>query len=111
MYDLSRFSLSDMTRCGVELRKTAGASSMEEVAQRIGRALYDRLGAADGENRACALVRSVLGFGGLLPPGEPFATIIFSRTPIPREVADRFKPLALNVKVALLAFAGTQVLA
>lgn len=241
MYDLSRFSLSDMTRCGVELRKTgAGASSMEEVAQRVVRALYDRLSAADGEDRACALVRlfvtmpfsaldadqqrfvqgmlgdepvapttkcltllasagdeeswnsrgrsaahkalpllseesvarspmiaqlirqlgveigalltndeqlvldvdqhtfnvfhvleaqgsphipaqsefvqpygvrSVLGFGGLLPPGELFATILFSRTPISREVADRFKPLALNVKVALLPFAGMQVLA
>ena len=54
-------------------------------------------------------VQSVLGFGGLLAPGELFATILFSRTPIPREVADLFKTLALNVKVALLPFAGARI--
>lgn len=54
-------------------------------------------------------VRSVLGFGGLLPPGELFATILFSRVSIPREVADLFKTLALNTKVALLPFIGRRV--
>ena len=54
-------------------------------------------------------IRSVIGFGGLMPPGELFATIIFSRAPIPREVAELFKTLALNVKVALLPFAGEKV--
>ena len=54
-------------------------------------------------------VRSVLGFGGLLPSGELFATILFSRTYIPREVADLFKTLALNVKVALLPFVGDRI--
>jgi len=53
-------------------------------------------------------VQSVLGFGGLLPPGELFATILFTRTRVPREVAERFKTLALNVKVALLPFAGVR---
>jgi hypothetical protein len=240
MYHLANFSLSDMTRCGVELRKLGvGASSMEEASNRIVRRLYDALQAADGEP-ACALVRmfvtlpyadlepgqkafaqsllganeasssmkcltllataglqdawnsrttstghqalpllseesisrspmiaqlirqlgieisalldpgsglvvdatehtfnvfhvpvapgspyipaqqefviphgvqSVLGFGGLLAPGELFATILFSRTPIPREVADLFKTLALNVKVALLPFAGARIFA
>jgi hypothetical protein len=56
-------------------------------------------------------IRSVLGFGGLMPPGELFATILFSKTHIPRAVADLFKPLALNVKVALLPFAGRRVFA
>lgn len=56
-------------------------------------------------------VRSVLGFGGLLPPGELFATILFSREPISREVAELFRTLALNVKVALLPFTGDRVLA
>ncbi len=56
-------------------------------------------------------VRSVLGFGGLLPPGELFATILFSKSPIPREVAELFKTLALNVKVALLPFVGGRVFA
>jgi hypothetical protein len=54
-------------------------------------------------------IRSVVGFGGVLPPGELFATILFSRVPIPRESAELFKTLALNVKVALLPFAGERV--
>lgn len=54
-------------------------------------------------------VQSVLGFGGLLPPGELFATILFSRVQIPRETAELFKTLALNVKVALLPFAGGRI--
>lgn len=53
-------------------------------------------------------VKSVLGFGGLLPPGDLFATILFTRVRVPREVAERFKTLALNVKVALLPFAGVR---
>jgi hypothetical protein len=56
-------------------------------------------------------IRSVLGFGGLLPTGELFATILFSKTYIPRDVADRFKTLALNVGVALLPFASRRVFA
>ncbi|MGI8499040.1 MAG: hypothetical protein ACR2OG_15835 [Gemmatimonadaceae bacterium] len=49
---------------------------------------------------------SVLGFGGLLPSGELFAVILFSKLNIPRQTADLFKTLALNVKVALLPFLG-----
>jgi hypothetical protein len=56
-------------------------------------------------------IQSVLGFGGLLPSGELFATILFTRTYIPREVADLFKTLALNVKVALLPFVDRRVFA
>src|ERR1051325_3857146 len=41
-------------------------------------------------------IRSVVGFGGVLPPGELFATILFSRVPITRDAADLFKTLALN---------------
>lgn len=241
VYDLSRFSLGDMTRCGVELRKIGGdASSMEEVAERTVRYLHQRLRDPSGDAPACPLVRmfitvpfdalqseqqafaaeilggppdppsmkclallatagdeptwnsrhastghkalplpnagaiarspmiarlirqlgveisvllasdprlmidveqhsfnvfyiaeakgspyipaqgefvephgirSVLGFGGLLPSGELFATILFSRAYIPREVAELFKTLALNVKVALLPFAGRKVFA
>jgi hypothetical protein len=240
-YDLSRFTLGDMTRCGIELRRVgADASSMEEVADRIVRYLYDRLGDPSRDGTACALarvfitlpygelepaqqafaqsvlghapesasmkcltllatagdepgwnsrhtsaghsalplpsptavarspmiaqlirqlgveiavllspgarlmidaeqhtfnvfyvehaqgspyipaqaefvrphgIRSVLGFGGLLPTGELFATILFSRVHVPREVADLFKTLALNVKVALLPFVDRKVFA
>jgi hypothetical protein len=241
VHDLARFTLGDMTRCGVELRKIGlEASSMEEVADRTVRYLYQRLRDSSLEAPACALVRlfvtmpydelesaqqefarsvlgrapdspemkcltllatagdeeawnsrhtsvghsalplpgedaiarspmiaqlirqlgvqldalvgsderlmidseqhsfnvfyvpeaqgspyipaqrefvlpygirSVLGFGGLLPSGDLFATILFARTPIPREVADLFKTLALNVKVALLPFVGRRVFA
>jgi hypothetical protein len=56
-------------------------------------------------------VRSVIGFGGLLPPGELFATILFSKVPVSRETAELFKTLALNVKVAMLPFAGKKIFA
>jgi hypothetical protein len=238
MYDLAKFTLSDMTRCGVELRKLgANASSMEVVAQRTVRFLYDTLRSPETGEPSCALVRffvsqqygeldaelqgfarsllgsappsytkcltllatagalpawnsrhasaghkalpltsedsiarspmiaqlirqfgvdvgafvapeptfmvdvaqhnfnvfhvpealgspsipaqkefvepfgvrSVLGFGGLLPGTELFAIIIFSKQPIPRSTADLFRPLALNTKVAVLPFAGERV--
>ena len=54
-------------------------------------------------------VRSVLGFGGLLPGGDLFAVILFSRVEIPRETADLFRPLALCVKLAMLPFAAGPV--
>lgn len=241
MYDLASFTLSDMTRCGIELRKLgAGASSMEEVADRTVRFLRGSLRAPVGEDPACPLVRffvtmpyseleadqqsfvrslvgdaaarpgtkcltllasagehpawnsrqdsaghkalplaseesvarspmiaqlirqlgvgvgaligadpslvvdadqhdfnvfhvpeaegspyipaqrefvvpfgirSVLGFGGLLPPGELYAIVLFSKAPIRRETADLFKTLSLNVKVALLPFVGRQLFA
>jgi hypothetical protein len=238
LYDFSRFGLTDMTRCGIDLRKIgSGCRSMEEAASRIVRYLYDGLRDPKLEKPACALVRmfvtlpfdaldevqqrfattvlgkppdhtsmkcltllatagdlpdwnsrraskghlalplpspeavsrspmiaqlirqlgveisaflseaglvidaaqhtynvfyvgnavgsavipaqdefvvphgvrSVLGFGGVLPSGELFATILFSKTHIPREVADLFKTLSLNVKVALLPFTGARI--
>lgn len=49
-------------------------------------------------------VKSVLGFGGVLPSGNVFVLIMFSKTPIAEEVANRFTTLALNVKMAILPF-------
>jgi len=49
-------------------------------------------------------IRSVLGFGGMLPTADLFAIILFSKVPISRETADLFKTLALSAKVALLPF-------
>ena len=239
MFDLERFSLADMTRCGIELRRLGiNADSMEEVADRIVRMLYRELTIAGSTEPACALVRtfvtlpyadlppelqsfakrlvpdvettprvkcltllatagtesgwnsrresaghqalplaseegvsrspmiaqlirqlgievgtllqpnnemlldeaqhtfnvfhvpdalespyipaqaefvrpygvrSVIGFGGLLPPGELFATILFTKTPVSRDVAELFRTLALNVKVALLPYSGVRV--
>ena len=47
-------------------------------------------------------IHSVLGYGGILSAGQIFAVILFSRASIKREVAQRFKPLALSTKNALL---------
>ena len=49
-------------------------------------------------------IRSVLGFGGMLTSGDIFAVILFSKVAIPRETAELFRTLALNVKMALLSF-------
>jgi signal transduction histidine kinase len=49
-------------------------------------------------------IRSVLGFGGMLPQGDIFVVILFSKVPIPRETAELFRTLALNVKMAALPF-------
>lgn len=51
-------------------------------------------------------IRSVLGFGGMLPSGNLFATIMFTTTPVSRETADLFASVALAVKLAILPFDG-----
>ena len=47
-------------------------------------------------------IASVLGFGGLLSSGDMFAVILFSRVPISRDVADNFRIVGLNLKLAIL---------
>lgn len=54
-------------------------------------------------------IRSVLGFGGLLPSGNLFATIMFSKVPISEEVALLFRPLTLSAKIALLPHDGATI--
>lgn len=49
-------------------------------------------------------IQSVLGFGGMLPLGDIFVVILFSKAAIPRETAELFRTLALNVKIAALPF-------
>lgn len=56
-------------------------------------------------------IRSVLGFGGLLPMGDLFAVVLFSRVRVPREGAELFRTLALSTKLALVPFAGGRVFA
>ncbi|MDR3620676.1 MAG: PAS domain S-box protein [Paludisphaera borealis] len=56
-------------------------------------------------------VRSVLGFGGMLPSGDLFAVILFSKVSLSREIADLFQPLALCVKSAVLSCVGGTVFA
>ena len=58
MYSISGFSLADMTRCGSELRTMGeNASSMEQVADKIVRSLYDRVVEEDTGARRLSLVR------------------------------------------------------
>jgi signal transduction histidine kinase len=54
-------------------------------------------------------IKSVLGFGALLPSGNLFAIIMFLKVQIPRSTAEMFSTLALNVKAALLPFVGGAV--
>ena len=49
-------------------------------------------------------IRSVLGFGGILPSGDLFVMIVFSRAAISHETADLFRTIALSVKLVLLPF-------
>jgi hypothetical protein len=50
-------------------------------------------------------IQSVLGFGGLLASGDLFAAIMFSKVPISPDVADQFRVVGLNLKIAILPFA------
>lgn len=49
-------------------------------------------------------IQSALGFGGLLPSGDLFAVVLFSRVHISRETANLFRTVALSVKLAFLPF-------
>ena len=56
-------------------------------------------------------IRSVLGFFGMLPSGNLFSVVLFAKVVIGREMTDYFRPLALNVKMAILPFDDTAVFA
>lgn len=56
-------------------------------------------------------IKSVLGFGGMLPSGDLFAIIMFSKVRISRATADMFKSFALSAKVSVLPFVGGRVFA
>lgn len=51
-------------------------------------------------------VQSVIGFGGVLPSGQVYAVLMFTRVQVSRSSADIFRNAAMNLKVALLPFAG-----
>lgn len=52
-------------------------------------------------------IKSVIGFGGLFPSGDIFAIIMYLKCTITNKVADLFKILAPNVKIAVLPFEDT----
>jgi hypothetical protein len=53
-------------------------------------------------------VRSVVGVGGLLPDGELFAVILFSRVVVSRELAEMFRVLAESVRLAIVKYDASQ---
>jgi hypothetical protein len=54
-------------------------------------------------------VRSVLGFGGMLPSGSLFAVILFSKVPISLLAASHFKWISAYVRIAVESFDRNQV--
>ena len=52
-------------------------------------------------------IKSVMGFGGMLPSLDLFVIIMFLRASISRKAADLFKNLTLNIKLAVLPFEKT----
>ena len=49
-------------------------------------------------------IQSCLGFGGMLPSGNLFAVIMFSKVRITSDVASMFRTVALSAKLGLLPF-------
>jgi len=49
-------------------------------------------------------VKSLMGFGGMLPTGNLFIMLIFSKTKIPHKTANLFKNTALHIRMAALPF-------
>jgi len=49
-------------------------------------------------------IKSVVGFGGMLPAGDLFAVILFSKVSVPEETAYLLKTLPLNLKMAMVPF-------
>lgn len=49
-------------------------------------------------------IRSVVGFGSALTGSDLFAVILFSTVPVSTDVADRFRTVAAELTVSLLAF-------
>lgn len=53
-------------------------------------------------------VKSVIGFGGLLPSGDMFTVLMFLKVFVPQTIVELIRPLALNVKTAILPFDNGQ---
>ena len=48
-------------------------------------------------------IKSVIGFGGMLPSGNLFTIILFTKVTIPEATAQLFKAIPLNIKMAILS--------
>jgi hypothetical protein len=49
-------------------------------------------------------IKSVLGFGGMMPSGNMFAVILFSKARISRDTADMFRCISLATSLAAMHF-------
>jgi two-component system, NtrC family, sensor kinase len=54
-------------------------------------------------------VKTVIGFGGLLPSGSVFIVLMFLKVTMPRVTVDLLRPLALNIKLAILPFDNQRI--
>ena len=54
-------------------------------------------------------IKSALGFGSMLPTGNLFTVVLFSKTRVPRNTAEMFKYLALNTRIAVLPFVSKKI--
>jgi hypothetical protein len=84
VYDLTKFTLRDMTLCGAALRTLGeAAQSLEDVASQITHYLYEHLRDQQTGERACALVRfyQTHPFGRLSTELQRFARRILSGQP------------------------------
>ncbi|WP_392535521.1 sensor histidine kinase [Nostoc sp. C117] len=54
-------------------------------------------------------IKSVVGFGGLLPSGNIFVLLMFLKVVVPRISVNLFRPIALNVKTTILPFDNEKV--
>jgi hypothetical protein len=56
-------------------------------------------------------IRSVIGCGGIHLTGDLYAAILFSRVDVPPESADRFRNIALDLKLCIAPFRDDRVFA
>ena len=84
MYDITRFSLADMTRCGAALRRMGeGSTSMEEVAGKIVRYLYKEMTDQETGDKSFGLVRlfKTHDYGDLEPDLQEFVAGVLGQEP------------------------------
>jgi hypothetical protein len=105
---VSQFGLEACTLIAPDPRLLVDLEQRSYNVFHVMEALHSPYVPAQGDFVAPFGIRSVVGFGGLLPSGNLFAVILFTRIPIPRETADLFRPLALSVKLAILPFENGQ---
>ncbi len=85
MYDMTRFSLADMTRCGAALRRMGeGSTSMEEVAGKVVRYFYDEMTDLESGERSFGLVRlfKTHDYGDLDPELQGFVAGVLGQEPV-----------------------------